>query len=90
MATTPSGDGPRLIAVSNPLFRLLLGITFGVLLVSLIGMALLAIFGPKEATEAQRQFATMCETGFKMTLGALLGLVGGRSSGMPPDRVEQG
>jgi hypothetical protein len=63
-----NADGPRAIAVSNPLFKLLLWIIVGVLFASLIGMALLAFFAPKEQTDFQRQFASMCDTGFKMTL----------------------
>ncbi len=83
-----NADGPRAIAVSNPLFKLLLWIIVGVLFASLIGMALLAFLAPKEQTDFQRQFASMCDTGFKMTLGAIVGLLGGRAA--RPDRVEEG
>jgi hypothetical protein len=80
--------GIQLVAVSNPLFKLLLWIIVGVLFASLIGMGLLAFFAPQGQTDFQRQFAAMCDTGFKMTLGAIVGLVGGRAA--RPDRVEEG
>ena len=79
--------GPRAIAVSNPLFKVLLRIIVGVLFGSLIGMGALAFFGPNEETAFQRQFAAMCDTGFKMTLGAVVGLLGGRAA--KPDRVDE-
>jgi hypothetical protein len=73
--------------VSNPLFKALLWIVVGVLFASITGMGLLAFFSPKEPTEFQRQFASMCDTGFKMTLGTLVGLLGGRAA--RPDRLDE-
>lgn len=78
----------RSIAVSNPLFKVLLWIIVGVLFACLTGMGLLAFFAPHEQTDFQRQFASMCDTGFKMTLGAVVGLLGGRAA--RPDRIEEG
>lgn len=75
------------IAVTNPLFSVLLWIIVAILFASLLGMGLLAFFAPEQQTDFQRQFAAMCDTGFKMTLGAIVGLVGGRAA--RPDRVDQ-
>ena len=77
----------KAIAVSNPLFKVLICIVFGVLCASMVGMAMLAFFASKEQTDFQRQFAAMCDTGFNMTLGAIVGLLGGRAA--TPDRVEE-
>jgi hypothetical protein len=87
--SSSSPKPPKPIAVSNPLFKVLLWIIVGVLFASLLGMGLLAFLASKEQTEFQRQFASMCDTGFiKMTLGAIVGLLGGRAA--RPDRVEEG
>jgi hypothetical protein len=68
LAKQSPSAGTRPIAVSNPLFKILLWIIVGVLFSSLIGMGLLAFFAPTGQTDFQRQFAAMCDTGFKMTL----------------------
>lgn len=85
--TGQAPDAVRAIAVSNPLFKMLVWIVVVVLFASLLGMGLLAFFGAKEQTEFQRQFASMCDTGFKTTLGAIVGLLGGRAAS--PDRTEK-
>lgn len=77
----------RPIAIASPLFKLLLWIVVGVLFASLIGMGLLAFYGSETPTDFQRQFASMCDTAFKMTLGAVVGLLGGRAA--RPDRLEE-
>jgi hypothetical protein len=86
VAKKTSGNSSQQIAVSNPLFKLLLWITVGVLLFSFIGVGLLAFFPPKEQSDHQRQFAAMCQAGWQMALGAIFGLLGGRSA--RPDRVD--
>ena len=75
------------IAVTNPLFKILLWIIDAVLFASLLGMGILAFFASDPQTDFQRQFAAMCDTGFKMTLGAIVGLLGGRAA--RPDRVDE-
>lgn len=75
------------IAVTNPLFKILLWIIVSVLFASLIGMGVLAFFAPSPQTDFQKQFAGMCDTGFKMTLGAIVGLLGGRAA--RPDRTDE-
>lgn len=74
-------------ALYNPLFKFIVWITIAILFTSLFGMGLLAFFAPREQTEFQRQFAAMCDTGFKMTLGAIVGLLGGRSA--RPEKPEE-
>jgi hypothetical protein len=75
----PIRDLRPIIAI-NPYFNGLLIIVIFVLFGSLFGVGLLAFFGPQEINEAQRQFAAMCDVGWKMTLGTIVGLLGGRAA----------
>src|SRR5258708_26585972 len=75
------------VVTINPLFKLLLWINAGLCLVTFGGMVTLAITATKEMTRAQEQLATACETVFKMTAGAFIGLLGGRLAG--PGRLRE-
>lgn len=52
----------------------------------LIGLGLLALFGKEPPTTLQTKFADACDFTLKITLGALVGLLGGRAAA--PDRLE--
>ena len=55
-------------------------------LLSLVGLGLLALFGKDPPTALQTKFADACDFTLKVTLGALVGLLGGRAA--TPDRME--
>jgi hypothetical protein len=78
---------PIPVAVSNPLFNLLLCIVVGICLLSFAGACALAFAVSDQGTEFQRQFASMCDMGWKLTLGAVVGLLGGRAA--KPDRLQR-
>lgn len=67
------------IATSNPFFNLVLIFVFAVCLISLIGAVVIALVSAKEMTEAQRIVLKLCVYAFTTTLGALVGLLGGRA-----------
>ena len=76
----------RPVVTINPLFKLLIWINAGLCLVSFMGMVVLALFAREPMTRAQETLSTACETVFKMTAGAFIGLPGGRAAA--PDRIE--
>jgi hypothetical protein len=90
----PSGPAPtppprrRALPVitQNRLFILILGMVFFAFLLSVVGLAVLAIIGKEPPSKLQEQFANACDFTWKTTLGALVGLLGGRAAG--PDRLE--
>ena len=71
----------------NPLFKLLIWVNSGLCLLTFIGMVAMAFIAPKDPTPAQVQLSTACETVFKMTAGAFIGLLGGRAAA--PDPAQQ-
>jgi hypothetical protein len=81
----PGSDRP--IAVSNPLFHLLLWIVTGVCFATLALIACLAFWGSNPATDAQKNLMELCRYAFTTTLGALVGLLCGR--GAAPDYLGQ-
>ena len=74
------------VITQNRLFAGLILIVTAAFLVSLIGLWLLAIVGSEPPTTLQNKFADACDFTLKVTLGALVGLLGGRAAA--PDRME--
>lgn len=64
----------------NPLFKLLIWVNSALCLLTFIGMVVMAFVASEHPTPAQMQLATACETVFKMTAGAFIGLLGGRAA----------
>jgi hypothetical protein len=75
---------PPLVSV-NPLFKLLILINLSLCAICLSVMVVLGLTS-KEPTELQRQLYSACETVFKMTAGAFIGLLAGRAAA--PDPVQ--
>lgn len=74
------------VITQNRLFTLLILIVTAAFVLSLVGLGLLAIFGKEPPTTLQTKFADACDFTVKVTLGALVGLLGGRAAA--PDRLE--
>ncbi len=74
---------PPVISI-NPLFKLLIWVNSLLCLLTFIGMVVMAFTAPKDPTPAQVQLSTACETVFKMTAGAFIGLLGGRAAAPDP------
>ena len=68
----------------NPLFKLLIWVNSGLCLGTFIGMVVMAFVASKDPTPAQTQLSSACETVFKMTAGAFIGLLGGRAAAPDP------
>jgi hypothetical protein len=86
--TTPKRPAVLPVITQNRLFAGLILIVSAAFLLSLIGLGLLAIFGKDPPTTLQTKFADACDFTLKVTLGALVGLLGGRAAA--PDRLEIG
>ena len=88
----PAPKTPRKAALPvitvNRMFVLLILIVTGAFVFSLIGLALLALFAHEPPTEMQKQFSDVCKYTAMVTIGALVGLLGGRAAA--PDRLEVG
>ena len=69
----------------NPLFKLLVWVNSALCVATFAGMVLLAAVAAEPMTRAQEILGTACETVFKMTAGAFIGLLGGRAAA--PDKV---
>lgn len=89
-SSKPTTKKPVAIPVitQNRLFAALILIVTGAFVLSLIGLGLLALFGKEPPTTMQTKFADACDFTLKVTLGALVGLLGGRAAA--PDRIEIG
>lgn len=74
------------VITQNRLFAGLILIVTLAFLLSLVGLGLLAILGKDPPTALQTKFADACDFTLKVTLGALVGLLGGRAAA--PDRIE--
>jgi hypothetical protein len=74
------------VITQNRLFAGLILIVTAAFLLSLVGLGLLALFGKDPPTALQSKFADACDFTLKVTLGALVGLLGGRAAA--PDRIE--
>lgn len=74
------------VITQNRLFAALIMIVTAAFLLSLLGLGLLAMFGKDPPTTLQNKFADACDFTLKVTLGALVGLLGGRAAA--PDRME--
>jgi hypothetical protein len=69
---------PPVISI-NPLFKLLIVINLTLCGVCLVVMVVIGVT-VHEPTEIQRQLYSACETVFKMTTGAFIGLLAGRAA----------
>jgi hypothetical protein len=74
------------VITQNRLFASLILIVTVAFLLSLVGLGLLAAFGKDPPTALQTKFGDACDFTLKVTLGALVGLLGGRAAA--PDRIE--
>ena len=71
---------------TNPLFRLLVWAVIIAFLLGFFGMLLMAFFASDNPTKTQERFSATCEDVMKITIAALIGLLGGRAG--TPDRIE--
>jgi hypothetical protein len=76
------------VITQNRMFVLLILIVTGAFAFSLVGLALLAILAREPPTEMQKRFGEVCVYIAMVTIGALVGLLGGRAAA--PDRLEIG
>jgi len=76
------------VITQNRLFAFLILIITGFAVASLVGLALLAFFGKEPPTALQSKFADVCVYVCMVSIGALVGLLGGRAAA--PDRLEVG
>lgn len=76
------------VITQNRLFAFLIIIVTGFAVVSMLGLALLAFFGKDPPTALQSKFADVCVYVCMVSIGALVGLLGGRAAA--PDRLEIG
>lgn len=74
------------VITQNRLFAGLILIVTAAFLICLIGLGLLAVVGSESPMTLQNKFADACDFTLKVTLGALVGLLGGRAAA--PDRME--
>lgn len=74
------------VVTENRLFLLLILIVTGSLGFGLLGLAALAMFGKEPPTTLQSKFADVCVYICMVSIGTLVGLLGGRASA--PDRLE--
>jgi len=76
------------VITANRMFVLLILIVTGSFVFSLIGLALLAILAHDPATEMQKRFGEVCVYIAMVTIGALVGLLGGKAASA--ERLEIG
>ena len=87
--TAPKGRRAAIpVITQNRLFALLILIVTGAFAFSLFSLALLAILAKDPPTKLQDRFAEVCVYIAMVTIGTLVGLLGGRASA--PDRLEIG
>lgn len=82
----PPGRKALPVVTQNRMFAGLILIVTAAFLLSLVGLGLLALFGKEPPTTMQTKFADACDFTLKVTLGVLVGLLGGRAAA--PDRIE--
>jgi hypothetical protein len=82
----PPGKKKPVITI-NPLFKLLIVINSVLCVVTLTVMLWVAWTTPDPMPRAREQLFATCETIFKLTAGAFIGLLGGRAAS--PDRVQE-
>ncbi|HEY1191976.1 MAG TPA: hypothetical protein VGE74_30380 [Gemmata sp.] len=68
------------------MFAGLILIVTAAFVLSLVGLGVLAALGKDPPPALQTEFAGACDFTLKVTLGALVGLLGGRAAA--PDRLE--
>jgi hypothetical protein len=76
------------VITQNRMFVLLILIVTGAFAFSLVSLGVLAIFAKEPPTEMQKRFGEVCVYIAMVTIGALVGLLGGRAAA--PDRLEIG
>ena len=76
------------VITQNRMFTLLILIVTFAFVFSLLGLGALAMFAKEPPTEMQKKFADVCVYIAMVTIGALVGLLGGRAAA--PDRLEIG
>jgi hypothetical protein len=86
MPVKPKSPAAQAVITINPLFKLLIWVNSALCILTFVGMVAMAVFAPKDPTPAQVQLSTACETVFKMTAGAFIGLLGGRAAALDPPR----
>ena len=74
------------VITHNRMFAGLILIVTMAFMFALLGLGVLAMFGHEPPTTHQTKFADACDFTLKVTLGALVGLLGGRAAA--PDRME--
>lgn len=87
-AAKPARKAALPVITQNRMFVLLILIVTGSFAFSLIGLAVLALFSPQPPTDMQKRFGEVCVYIAMVTIGALVGLLGGRAAA--PDRLEIG
>jgi hypothetical protein len=87
-AAKPARKAALPVITQNRMFVLLILIVTGAFVFSLVGLALLAILAHEPPTEMQKRFGEVCVYIAMVTIGALVGLLGGRAAA--PDRLEIG
>jgi hypothetical protein len=75
---------PRPIIWLNPAFKLLICLVAGAMVLSFVGLGLLAFFGKDPPTQLQTRFSEACWYGIMISLPALIGLLGGRAGAPDP------
>src|ERR1700739_4880529 len=71
----------------NPLFKLLIIINLSLCVICPVVMVTVGVAASDPITELQRQLYSACETVFKMTAGAFIGLLGGKAAS--PDSIRE-
>jgi hypothetical protein len=72
----------------NRLFAALIGLVSGFALLGFLGLVLLAFFGKEPPTQPQSRLADVCYFVITASIGALVGLLGGRAAA--PDTWQSG
>jgi hypothetical protein len=83
-AVATGSSPPKATITTNPLFHLLIWINLGLCGICLGVMIWLSATTTDPMTQLQQQLYSTCETVFKMTAGAFIGLLGGRAAAPDP------
>lgn len=73
-------DARRPVAVSNPYFKLLVGTVTVINILALFCLAAVAFWGRESPNRAREALVEVSRYGFTTTLGAIVGLLGGRAN----------
>lgn len=86
----PAGHAPTPVIWLNPAFKLLIILVAGAMILSFVGLALLAFFGHEPQTKNETVFGEACRYGLMTSLPALIGLLGGRAGAPDPHPATAG